>query len=239
MRSIILTTLFLIPLFGFASFPIQISIPSDTTIETKKETMEEYKIRIQKQLYKTTEKKYKNSIKENKIKFENKQFSNIKLKKYFKKRKNFVIGGGYNFYSKEKERTSLERLQKDELVNNPSINLGSILFDHFYIGIEIAKGGHSFLETRLYTPVINLYLSKKWGDNIEKYAIGYDYFITKNISVNAEGSYYSYSNSWSRTSIEFVEDSNAWFGFDIVTTRTSYQESLSGTKLSMKIQIHF
>jgi hypothetical protein len=130
MKSIILTTLFLIPLFGFASFPIQISIPSDTTIETKKETIEEYKIRIQKQLYKTTEKKYKNSIKENN---ENQQFSNIKLKKYFKKRKNFVIGGGYNFYSKEKERTSLERLHKDELVNNPSVNLGSILFDHFYI----------------------------------------------------------------------------------------------------------
>ena len=82
MKSIILTTLFLIPLIGFASFPIQISIPSDTTIETKKETMEEYKIRIQKQLYKTTEKKNKNSVKENKIKFENKQFSNIKLKKY-------------------------------------------------------------------------------------------------------------------------------------------------------------
>lgn len=51
MRLIIIATLFLIPLFGFASFPIQISIPSDTTIETKKETMEEYKIRIQKQLY--------------------------------------------------------------------------------------------------------------------------------------------------------------------------------------------
>ena len=66
MRLITLTTLFLIPLFGFASFPIQISIPSITNIETKKETMEEYKIRIQKQLYKTTEKKYKNSIKENK-----------------------------------------------------------------------------------------------------------------------------------------------------------------------------
>ena len=66
MRLITLTTLFLIPLLGFASFPIQISIPSDTTIETKKETMEEYKIRIQKQLYKPTEKKYKNSNKENK-----------------------------------------------------------------------------------------------------------------------------------------------------------------------------
>ena len=66
MRLIIIVTLFLISLFGFASFPIQISIPSDTIIESKKETMEEYKIRIQKQLYKPTEKKYKNSIKENK-----------------------------------------------------------------------------------------------------------------------------------------------------------------------------
>ena len=66
MRLIILTTLFLIPLIGFASFPIQTTTPSDTSIESKKETMEEYKIRIQKQLYKPTEKKYKNSIKENK-----------------------------------------------------------------------------------------------------------------------------------------------------------------------------
>jgi len=69
MRLIILTTLFLIPLIGFASFPVKTTIPSDTTIETKKETMEEYKIRIQKQLYKPTEKKYENSIKENKKPF--------------------------------------------------------------------------------------------------------------------------------------------------------------------------
>ncbi len=51
MRLIIFTVLFLIPLIGFASFPIQMSIPSDTIIESKKETMEEYKMRIQKQLY--------------------------------------------------------------------------------------------------------------------------------------------------------------------------------------------
>ena len=47
MRSIILLTLFLIPLLGFASFPIQISIPSDTTIETKKETIEKNNIKFQ------------------------------------------------------------------------------------------------------------------------------------------------------------------------------------------------
>ena len=51
MKSIILTALFLIPLFGFASFPIQTTSPNDTIIESKKETMEEYNIRIQKQLY--------------------------------------------------------------------------------------------------------------------------------------------------------------------------------------------
>ena len=55
MRLITLTILFFIPLFGFASFPIQINIPSDTTIETKKETMEEYNIRIEKQLYNKSE----------------------------------------------------------------------------------------------------------------------------------------------------------------------------------------
>ena len=51
MRLIIITALFLIPLFGFASFPIQTTTPSDTIIESKKETIEEYKKRIDKQLY--------------------------------------------------------------------------------------------------------------------------------------------------------------------------------------------
>jgi hypothetical protein len=51
MRLTILTTFLLIPLIGFASFPIQTTSPNDTIIESKKETMEEYNIRIQKQLY--------------------------------------------------------------------------------------------------------------------------------------------------------------------------------------------
>ena len=210
MRLILLSTFFLIPLIGLAYFPLKTTLESNKV--AKKETIEKYKIR-----------------------FDNELYSNVKNKIYLTKRKNFVIGGGYNLYSKEKKRTSLEKLDKDELVNNPSIHLGSILYDHFYIGMDITKGGHAFLETRLYTPRINLYLCRKWGDNIDKYAIGYDYYITKNISINTEGSYYSYSNSWTR--INIVEDSNAFFGFDIITNR--FSESLSGTKLSMKIQIHF
>jgi hypothetical protein len=55
MRLITLATLFLIPLIGFASFPVKTTTPSDTIIESKKETMEEYKIRIEKQLYSKSE----------------------------------------------------------------------------------------------------------------------------------------------------------------------------------------
>ena len=65
MRLIILTTLFVIPLIGFASFPVKTTTPSDTIIESKKETMEEYNIRIQKQLKLTIETK-KDTITENK-----------------------------------------------------------------------------------------------------------------------------------------------------------------------------
>ena len=57
MRLIIFTVLFLFPLIGFPSFPIQMSIPSDTIIESKKETIEEYKMRIQKQLYQSSSEK--------------------------------------------------------------------------------------------------------------------------------------------------------------------------------------
>ncbi len=63
MRSIILLTLFLIPLIGFASFPIQTTTPSDTIIETKKETMEEYNIRIQKHNYNQQKNNYKSLFK--------------------------------------------------------------------------------------------------------------------------------------------------------------------------------
>jgi hypothetical protein len=47
MRLIILTTLFVIPLIGFASFPVKTTITSDTIIETKKETIEENNIKFQ------------------------------------------------------------------------------------------------------------------------------------------------------------------------------------------------
>jgi len=48
-RSIIL--IFFLPISTFASFPVEINLCQDTIVETKKETTEEYKIRIEKQLY--------------------------------------------------------------------------------------------------------------------------------------------------------------------------------------------
>ena len=87
MRSIILLTLFLIPLFGFASFPIQTTSTSDTIIESKKETIEEYKNRIDKQLY-------------------NKSKGVITTQ--FKKRKKFIIGINSNLSSNQNyEKTNL------------------------------------------------------------------------------------------------------------------------------------
>ena len=52
-RSIIL--IFFLPISTFASFPVEINLCQDTIIETKKETTEEYKIRIEKQLYSNSE----------------------------------------------------------------------------------------------------------------------------------------------------------------------------------------
>ena len=83
MRLIILTTLFVIPLIGFASFPIQTTTPSDTSIESKKETMEEYNIRIQKQLKLTIETK-KDTITENKSNKNYDKADNINSSKKFK-----------------------------------------------------------------------------------------------------------------------------------------------------------
>ena len=56
-----------------ASFPIQTTTACDTIIESKKETMEEYKIRIQKQLKLTNETK-NDTIEDSSFKFQKRRF---------------------------------------------------------------------------------------------------------------------------------------------------------------------
>ena len=74
MRLIILITLFLIPLFGFASFPVNKTTLSDTiksstlilngtTIKIKKETIENNKIGFQKHTYNNQKNNYKSLFK--------------------------------------------------------------------------------------------------------------------------------------------------------------------------------
>ena len=106
MKLITFAILFLFPAIGLANdshkiasdTELAVEINIDTISKSKKETQEEYKIRIQKQLY-----GYDN-------------FDNIDKKLYIK-RKNFIIGGGTNFYNK--------------LENNLSLSIGSVLFDGF------------------------------------------------------------------------------------------------------------
>ena len=54
------------PSFCFASFPVSTNSYSDTIPETKKETLEEYRQRIQKQLYSNDDDLYKKYIGEQK-----------------------------------------------------------------------------------------------------------------------------------------------------------------------------
>ena len=56
------------PSFCFASFPVSTNSYSDTIPETKKETLEEYRQRIQKQLYSNGDDLYKEFISEKKSK---------------------------------------------------------------------------------------------------------------------------------------------------------------------------
>ena len=186
-------------------------------------------------------------IDESNFEFDNQLFSNFNNrgsfnKKRFKKRKNFVIGAGYNYYLNSKEKENLS-LVSTKLNNYPCLNIGSILFDHFYVGIEYSSREVGFFEARIYTPnvdnfssssssSINLYLSAKAGDDIEKYAVGYDYFINENFSINTEVAYYFWSDR------DLIYGAHIG-GIVIIGPLEYYSENHSDLQFSMKIQFHF
>ena len=68
MKLILYYVFFVFPSFCFASFPVSTNSYSDTIPETKKETLEEYRQRIQKQLYSNDDDLYKEFISEKKSK---------------------------------------------------------------------------------------------------------------------------------------------------------------------------
>ena len=73
MKKIFFIILISITNLSYASFPIYTTTPCDTIIESKKETMEEYKIRIQKQLKLTIETK-NDTVEDSSFKFKKKRF---------------------------------------------------------------------------------------------------------------------------------------------------------------------
>ena len=184
--------------------------------KSKKETLEEWEIRKQKQLY-----GYNN-------------IDNVDEKLYIK-RKNFIIGGGVNFYNK--------------LENNLSLSIGSVLFDGFYVGLDISD--YLFLETRIYAPKINLYLSAKSGKENKLFTeggsiflggIGYEYFLNKFISINSEISYYRYEREWTHTTISYTGSTNSdpLDFFDGWNSNTvEYYERHFAPAFSIVLQIHF
>ena len=68
------------PSFCFASFPVSTNSYSDTIPETKKETLEEYRQRIQKQLYSNDDDLYQESINE----YESRNVEKVSLSRWKK-----------------------------------------------------------------------------------------------------------------------------------------------------------
>ena len=224
MKLITFAILFLFPAIGLANdshkiasdTELAVEINIDTISKSKKETQEEYKIRIQKQLY-----GYDN-------------IDNIDKKLYIK-RKNFIIGGGTNFYNK--------------LENNLSLSIGSVLFDGFYVGLDISE--YLFLETRIYAPKINLYLSAKSGKESRLFTeggsiflcgIGYEFYLNKFISIKSEISYYRYEREWTHTTISYTGSTNSdpldfFDGWN--SNNTDYSEKHFSPAFSVSLQLHF
>ena len=108
-----------------------------------------------------------------------------------------------------------------------------------------------FLETRIYAPKINLYLSAKSGKENKLFTeggsiflggIGYEYYLNKFISINSEISYYRYEREWTHTTISYTGSTNSdpLDFFDGWNSNTvEYYERHFAPAFSIVLQIHF
>ena len=215
MRLIILTTLFLIPLIGFASFPVGINLKTDTIIETQKETMEEYKIRIEKQLYSNSEEI--DVAKE--------------LKSKYGKRKKFIISFSSNI-------SSNQEYEQDQF-----FSFGRLIGNNFLLGAGGSSNEDLYLITRIYFMSAPLYITAKRSvngkrkGNYFKGGIGYEFFINKSISLNSEVLFYSFLKNYTRTTHTITPD--PWDWINVTTNEEHIYERHSGSILNIGLQIHF
>ena len=211
MKSIILTTLFLIPLVGFASFPIQTTTTSDTIIESKKETMEEYKIRIEKQLY-------------------NKSKGVITTP--FKKRKKFIIGINSNVSSNQNYEKNQSYFIGRLIGNNFLIGGNNSSNEDIYLITRIY-----FQSTPFYITAKRSLNGKRKG-NYSKGGFGYEFYLNKSISLNSELLFYSFLKDYDQnTLISITTDSQGWPIFNHGTEHI--HESHKGGIIKIGLQIHF
>ena len=210
MKLIIIITLFLIPLIGFASFPIQITTPSDTTIEIKKESMEEYKNRIDKQLYNNSEE--------------------IIAAPYIK-RKKFIIGLNSNISSNQKYEQNQSYFIGRLIGNNFLIGGSNSSNEDIYLITRIY-----FQSAPLYITTKRSLNGKRKG-NYFKGGIGYEFFINKSISLNSEVLFYSFLKNYTRTTYSITADD--WDWFNVATSEEHIHENHVGGILNIGLQIHF
>tara|TARA_B110000914_G_C15434422_1_gene433051 strand:- start:377 stop:1012 length:636 start_codon:yes stop_codon:yes gene_type:complete len=211
MRSIILLTLFLIPLFGFASFPIQTTTTSDTIIESKKETIEEYKNRIDKQLY-------------------NKSKGVITTP--FKKRKKFIIGINSNVSSNQNYEKNQSYFIGRLIGNNFLIGGNNSSNEDIYLITRIY-----FQSTPFYITAKRSLNEKRKG-NYSKGGVGYEFYLNKSISLNSELLFYSFLKDYDQnTLISITTDSQGWPIFNHGTEHI--HESHKGGIIKIGLQIHF
>jgi len=211
MKSIILTALFLIPLIGYASFHVKTTIPSDTIIESKKETMEEYKIRIEKQLY-------------------NKSKGVITTP--FKKRKKFIIGINSNVSSNQNYEKNQSYFIGRLIGNNFLIGGNNSSNEDIYLITRIY-----FQSTPFYITAKRSLNEKRKG-NYSKGGVGYEFYLNKSISLNSELLFYSFLKDYDQnTLISITTDSQGWPIFNHGTEHI--HESHKGGIIKIGLQIHF
>ena len=216
MRIIIFTSLFLIPFIGFASLTKKATTQSDTTIETNTETMEEYKIRIQNQLYS-----------------QKSEQPNYFIER--KKRKNFVFGGSANLYS---------RLENNLSLNFGSILFDQFYFgidisDYIFLAMRVYAPKINLYLTAKSGSDFKIFSN---SGSILKCGLGYDYYLNQNISINSEISFYKYEREWTTTTISYTGATNSdpldfFDGWN--SNSTDHYESYFAPAFSLSLQIHF
>ena len=215
MKIKLLSILIFIPIIGFASFPVEINLKTDTIIETQKETMEEYKIRIEKQLYSNSEEI--DVAKE--------------LESKYGKRKKFIISLSSNI-------SSNQEYEQDQF-----FSFGRLIGDNFLLGVGSSSNEDIYLITRIYFMSAPLYITAKRSvngkrkGNYFKGGIGYEFFINKSISLNSEVLFYSFLKNYTKTTYTVTTDNWGWPGLS--ASEEHIYEDHTGGILNIGLQIHF